>query len=907
MANNTNKDLTELNTVNPLTAAANPNLTPKQVDMAATPAAKQGIAGIQSPFTNKGNVHQTPASVTDGQKSVFKTTTAPTEEPKQEKESGASDAERIRRLQLQRDVAESDRQAAQERLRGSTTLKQLGGVGDAIQSQLGARIDSLFTKDSGLEGEGIAAIAGNVELNKQFIAALPEENKTAASTAMKAIFDADKILDDPTRAGEHATVQQSMSKALADLSQAISPAGAVTDGKISWEQVSSFFPDKNQLLGTLVASGLGDQIKVDSQMMTDLGYDTDEEKTEITKLLGLTGNETYKEFSDKINNYLGTEYAEVTQLESKLRDPTLTADERRETLNSLRDLGYTGSLASREEVSALADEVEAVGEEDKIDFAGKEYTIAEALSDEVLTGAVADYLAGNLSAEDLPAGLVRFVEDNKKVFEAAVNDLKDEIGQYNTMQDEWKTLQALQLDPEVMKALGYNPDQKIQTTKLNAGSMPLISSILTGKDPDGKSIPVEKYKTFLTNVSKFPPAISQQVLTNLKASDLKRLSEDDNLQRSYVQTLTAVNNLSSIQARLDTATPDDDPSPEEILALTFGQKSDDGRLGDIGKLRGILDDISSLNAMGIGDFAGVRDAILAVGDVTDSKKLFEALKGSIGTSITNIDDFSAKLSGGIGKFLSAAGGAAGIEKYRGLIDSVKSGNPETLLSSAQSLGIVKGQDPVADINAITRLAGANPQMQGPLRTNIINNFIASKSANSDAVIAAQEAGKTHWTGEEARKQAVQGMSDMITLSTRPDAPEEAKAAARAKLKEYSKVFTERAEGMPWKDVIANSQALKGWNPPVNVPGYEDAFKGGNGFYPVKGGPAGDTSEFNPRSQDFIGAVMEYARMNKITDLRSAASQFAVFMNIVGGTGSAPKTTEQATQEMIARTKNAMLK
>jgi hypothetical protein len=213
VANNTNKDLTKLDTTNNLTAAADPNLTAKQVDMAATPAAKQGIAGIQSPFTNKGNIHQTPKAVTDGTQasSIFKTTTTPQTEAQQaEKTPGATDSDRLRRQQFQRDVAESDRQAARDRLAASASLKQLGGAGAAIQEQLGAKIDKLFTQGAGLEeklipklgadGEpvmdaagnpvmipisGISTIANNVELSKQFISALPTDQQDAVSKALK--------------------------------------------------------------------------------------------------------------------------------------------------------------------------------------------------------------------------------------------------------------------------------------------------------------------------------------------------------------------------------------------------------------------------------------------------------------------------------------------------------------------------------------------------------------------------------------------------------------------------------------------------------------------------------------------------------------------------------------------------
>jgi hypothetical protein len=894
VANNTNKDLTKLDTTNNLTAAADPNLTAKQVDMAATPAAKQGIAGIQSPFTNKGNIHQAVSVTPNGKEtqasSIFKTTTTPQTETKQAaKTQGATDSDLLKRQQFQRDVAESDRQAAQDRLASSASLKQLGGAGAAIQEQLGAKIDKLFTKDAGLESEGIAAIAGNAELSKQFIAALPEENQTAATTAMQTIFNADKTLDDTTKTADHELAKSSMAQALADLSVALTPAGVAGDGKLSWEQITSFFPDKNKLLGTLVASGLTDQIKVDDQLLADIGYDTPDEIKELKKVLGVTGEMTYKELSDKVESYLGTEYKEVTDLENKLRDPAITADERREALSSLRDMGYTGTLASREEVSALADEIEAVGEEDTFKFGGKDYTLTEALSDSVLTGAVSDYLAGNLSAEDLPAGLVSFIEDNKKVFEAAVEDLKDEVTSYNTMQTEWQEIKSLGLPPDILVNLGFNADQKIQTKKINSDSMPLVKAILSGKDTSNNPIDVAKYKTLLTDLGVTAPAVFSSVLTNLTDKDIAKLQSDPVLAKDYTNSLRATNSLAAIKARMTNDTASDDLSGDEIISMIFGQDPDAMASGATDAIKGMssaIENIKYLQDMGITELDSTLTAMLAVGDVRNGKALYDALVGSLGDTVTSLDSFSGKMKNGISSFTSAAGNIKELKKYEPLISSAKAGDGMGILAGLQSLGKIDGKDVVADISTAMKYLPKSlaPDQVKAVRSSIATSYVSSNPSITSLGESVKNAlpGQPHWTGESARQAAVTGMDNLTSLMV-SSVPEVAEIA-KAKLKESLSIFTDKREGYTgstaWADVLSAQNGLIGWEPSVPLPGFEGAFKNG-GFIPVKGGAknvlSGDyipATPYNPRSQDLLEAITEYARMYKLPVNQDTANRFA---------------------------------
>ena len=882
--NSSDKPLTELDTTNPATAAANPNLTQKQVDMAATPAAKQGIDGIQSPFTNKGNIH-----VPKSADSIFKTAEAPTPDTKsQEKAQGIADAQRTKQLDSQRAVVEADRQAAQERLAASKSLRNVGGIASSIQNQLASQVDRLFSEESSkLQGEGLSAIAGSEELRKQMT--LPEESKAVASTALDEIYKYDQELDNLTEAaaGSEAynLAQQNMTAAVGKLATALGSS----DGKVTWDQVKGLFPDQEKLLGVLASSSMADQITVDSQMLNDLGYDTDAEKEEITKLLGLTGKESVTEFRSKVDSYLNSEYKEVSQLENQLRDRTLSTEEREDILNRLKDLGYTGTLAARSDVTQTYNNIKDIADQ-SFKFAGREMTMEEALSDASVTGAVSDYLAGRIERGELPEALADFVDENKDVFEDAMADLKDEVQQYNTTQEEWRQLSSLQLDPKIMETLGFDPNSKIQSKRLNTDSMALLKGILPVRDKDGNLVTpptAVQYQSLLTKLSSKAPAMLPEILANLKPADVEALTKDPILERDYMNSLAAVNNMAAIKARMTNATAEDDLSGDEIIGLIFGQDPEAMATGKVDAIRGMretLDKIKTLQSAGITDLDGAYNAMLAVGDVTDGKALYDKLAESLGDSVTDLSGFSSKLKNGIAAFTSAAGSVKELSKYDALIDGLNKKSGTGILSGLQALGKIKGQDMSTDVReAMKYLPRDLPEAErAQMRQQIVDGYVGGITKNADALLAGKAPGQD-WTSPGSRDQMALGMNRMADLLT-SDVPE-ARALAKNKLKEYSKLFTDKRSGMSWRDVLGGSASLAGWVPPVDLPGFEEAFKSpfapdNKGFYPVKGGARGDTDEYNPTSQNLVEAITEYAKLNGKPLNQNTANEFAIFWKAV---------------------------
>jgi hypothetical protein len=887
---------TELDTTNPLTAAANPGMTAKQVEMAGTQASKKGQLGLDS-FNVTGNTHLAPSTVkpSGGTTSALpKTSPAPSvwsapstqtavDAGELEKKKGIADAERSRQLQVQRDLVARDKESAQQQLQASQSLKQLGSIGESIQRQLAGNLNNIFkAEDQRLVDEGLDAISGSSELMGEL--AKSEQLKGASYTkadgtavsgpdAVTAMFsditEADKVLDDPTRVGEHDLATTNMDKAISQLATALALPGD-TSGKVNWNTLQTIFADrKDELLGILASSAMADTVKVDDSLLADMGYDMVGEKAELTGLLRLTGQESMTEFRQKVDAYLSKDYSDVRQLESVLRDVTANPDERRQALEKLRDMGYTGALASREEVTRVADAVrQATDEGTTFQFAGRDYTLADALSDETITGAVADYLSGKLDREDLPSALADFVDENQKVFEAAVTELEKEVGEYNTRQEEWQTLKGLGLDDETMAMLGYDPKQKIQTGKLDTKSMPIVKEIMSGENTTAN-------KGLLLDLQKnnFSPETLQKILKGMGAGEIKQLRENTDLRNNYFNSVKAAENFAQLD-RDFSANPN--MSGIDVIGRAFGSNTAADLEQNYNTLRELRD-------MGFTEFQPALDAMLAVSDLNNPKAIVAGLKSALSSAgIDDLNSFAGKQGDMMTQISSALGKAREAAKYVPLIEAVKSGNADRVANLAASSGLTTGNFD-KDAELFNRLSKGNQTLASQLQMQNLGKL----TTNSDSILSILRPGDQHNYSDSNRTALSEAKSNLVNIAfMSQSATPEVKEAAKAKLREFGKAFTERASDPGWGNVLTGSRALTGWKPKVAIPGFEGAFKGimdsGGAFYPVKGGPEGNTNEYNTRSQDLVSAIYEYANMTGKPMNAETADEFAMFMNMIGG-------------------------
>lgn len=899
---------TELDTTNPLTAAANPSMTAKQVEMAGTQASKKGQLGLDS-FNVTGNTHLAPSTVkpSGGTTSALpKTSPAPSvwsapstqtavDAGELEKKKGIADAERARQLQVQRDLVARDKESAQQQLQASQSLKQLGSIGESIQRQLAGNLNNIFkAEDQRLVGEGLAAISGSSELMGEL--AKSEQLKGASYTkadgtsvsgpdAVTAMFaditEADKVLDDPTRVGEHDLATTNMNKAISQLAVTLGDPS----GKVNWATLQSVFPDKEKLLGTLASSAMADTVKVDDSLLTDMGYVTIGERAELTSLLRLTGQESMTEFRQKVDAYLSKDYSDVRQLESVLRDVTANPDERRQALEKLRDMGYTGALASREEVTRVADLVQqATDEGTTFQFAGRDYTLADALSDETITGAVADYLSGKLDREDLPSALADFVDENQKVFEAAVTELEKEVGSYNAQQEEWQTLKGLGLDDATMTMLGYDPKQKIQTGKLNTESMPIVKEIMSGENATAN-------KGLLIDIQKnnFSPETLQKILKGMDAGEIKQLRENTDLRNNYFNSVKAAESFAQLD-RDFSANPN--MSGLDVLGRAFGA-------GTAADLEQNYNTLRELRDMGFTEFQPALDAMLAVSDLNNPRAIVAGLKSAINSAgIDNLNAFAGKQGDMMTQISSALGKAREAARYVPLIEAVKSGNADRITNTLAdpSFKLLTGNFE-KDAAFYNRLSKGNQALASQLQMQNLSKL----TTNSDSILSILRPGDQHSYSEPNRTALSEAKSNLVNIAfMSQSATPEVKEAAKAKLREFGKAFTEKASDPGWGNVLNGSNALAGWTPKVAVPGFEAAFATGEqreksmtetgrkdlyvpgAFIPVKTKTTQKKDAYNARSQDLVSAIYEYANMTGKPMNAETADEFAMFMNMIGG-------------------------
>lgn len=221
-----------------------------------------------------------------------------------------------------------------------------------------------------------------------------------------------------------------------------------TDGKVklSWDDINQLVPEVEGTVSNAVALGLADNIIVDDRFLSDLGY-TVEEASEFKDILGLTGNETFDEFQKSFQGYKDREALRVESLVARLRDPQLSAGERGELLSNLRDMGYTGTLASTEELRQINRQVQEADQ--GIEFLGKTFdSIEEALSDDHVTNEIANYLRGGNEGENLPTALKEIVDNNRDTFNKIVEDLKLDVEEFGDIQAEWEKYSS----PEIQAA-----------------------------------------------------------------------------------------------------------------------------------------------------------------------------------------------------------------------------------------------------------------------------------------------------------------------------------------------------------------------------------------------------------------------------------------------------------------------
>jgi hypothetical protein len=257
---------------------------------------------------------------------------------------------------------------------------------------------------------------------------------------------------------------------------------------------------------------MADHVNVDDKMLNTLGYDTPEEMTDLLNIFGMTPEEfkknppTLQAFQARVATYVDERVRPIDAEFGKMNDPFASPSEREEALENLRDMGYTGALASRETITKLGDDIAKAGT--NISFGGKVYeTTEDLLSDEGVSMMVGGYLNGTIKKDMLPAALVDIIEKNRDVFTDLATEMKTEVTAFTKVQD----------------------DVKAATTGVSRDTLKLIMPGMFNADGTPKS--------FMTSVPTAPTAGLGKVILDPKVDPIKRttaITIADSIQSSGV-------------------------------------------------------------------------------------------------------------------------------------------------------------------------------------------------------------------------------------------------------------------------------------------------------------------------------------------------------------------------------------
>ena len=551
-----------------------------EAKMAGTKASKAGsstLPGTTNYLGVKGNMQHTVPSLEKAEKKV--------EEIKTSKKF---------------DTTQFNKEQAVQSFRQNQSLNNLGNIGKAVQDSITAKIANLYDASATEDvSQGVGVLA-DMEGTDPVLAELATTFNTVNET---------------TANMPPAEAASAMNKAIGEWAVKNNYTGP--DGKISipWATIQAILPPMESSVGHLVAKGLADTVTVNSDMLQGLGY-TEAEIGELSTRLGLTGNESIEQFREAVRKYTDTEGYEVRSLESRLRDPATTMAEKREILGTLREMGYTGGLASEAQIASINEAVQS--SEEGIELFGKTYdSVAEALDDDNVSFAIAQYLRGDTSVE-LPEGLKSIVDQNKEGFEALVEEMQDDFDKFGEVQTEVSKL----TDPEVADTVdffeveGFDPDAAYYTEVPKVEGA--LASAINGD---------EEAKQVLGYVAdNLPPSTSKTVknaVNSLGPKDISTLSKSPDKMETYVENLEVYDKMLGLSKLSDKEL--NAMSEDQILNSIFASEDNPQQFSDLDDIWDMANEFIDMSPE-LADAAGVGEMVDLMQDLFGGKGLTSNLK-----------------------------------------------------------------------------------------------------------------------------------------------------------------------------------------------------------------------------------------------------------------------------------------
>ncbi len=588
MANDTTRT-----TISPAIAAAN-GASPQEAAQANSPQSKMGKEVVSaSGALVKGNNHLGTANVVP---------TAPKQVPS---EAGipipgnVTDEQRARQQAkyTESDLVDPTLQMTLDGVKQDPTFSRLGGLGATVQNYISKQITDMYNEKINLTSEGVTDITeAPTELTSEQKTAFDKTLNSITSLGSKTKISKAEY-DEKVKANEDVSgfyTDEMQAASVGELAKIIGTTDENGQVSVNWDTVKSTIGDVGDVVGKIIATGLSDSVKIDDQILTELGYDTASEKDELSKLLNVAdvSQLTVKQLQDKTSEYLSNRFAPIEKLRATIDDPFASASEREAALENLRDLGYKGTLASEQILSEVHQDI--MSADKNIEFAGKVYAnLDEMLSDSNITGLVRNYLDDPTNTK-LPDALTAVIDKNRDAFEDITSELKTAVTEFNDVQDSWKKA-AEGLSPDMQSILGYDPKTPYYTTKFTPPTKGLLGKIFDEKTSAEDKI---VYKNVAENVTKaIGTTYAKTVFDGLDASELKDLAKPE-IQAAFTSGLELGKVVDDIQADASINMEDRTwTGKSNVLSRLFGV--------DSGKLLDTIQNLEDMEALGDKTAAGL--------------------------------------------------------------------------------------------------------------------------------------------------------------------------------------------------------------------------------------------------------------------------------------------------------------
>lgn len=351
-------------------------------------------------------------------------------------------ADTLRRQQSRTQATQDE----QTKMQKSQQLQGLGGVGDRVQQFIQAQKQQLAGSAQPLQ------VQANTEFQGKDLSQISDQ-----LTALR---------QDPNNL-----------QALAQVNEYL---GRDPNTLLGIDEINQLYNTSTQAISQGGAQQLQDNLKVsDLVSQGNLGYDTNQ----LSELLGVPAdqiaNMSIPDLSKLIDDTTQREFTQSQQTQAQAVSPLAGGAERQAAQQASREQSTTGITATEADFARLEDKI---ANADTVSFGGQQMSIEQALSDENISQAITDYMnaapgsEARTQFEQSEPELVKFIQDNQAVFDAATKGLGQAATELKSINEANKGLTnfgGAQLNDQVAARLipGYG---KVSFQKIDRTQVPVL-------------------------------------------------------------------------------------------------------------------------------------------------------------------------------------------------------------------------------------------------------------------------------------------------------------------------------------------------------------------------------------------------------------------------------------------------